>query len=58
MAKKGFIARGFDRFIESRSRDAKRYVASQLLLLDDATLKSHGYKRDELRKISGGGYYF
>lgn len=56
--KEGLFARGFKRLIEARARDADRYVASQLLLMDDETLKARGYNRDQLRKISGGGFYY
>lgn len=49
---KGFFAGAFDAFVASREQQAQRYVNGALLMLDDATLKAHGYSRDELRKRS------
>ena len=40
----------FNLMIEARERQAKRYVNSTLLSLDDNTLKSIGRSRDEIRK--------
>lgn len=47
---KGFFAGAFDAFIAAREHQAERYVNGALLMLDDATLKAHGYSRDELKK--------
>ncbi len=44
------LRRTFDRMIEARSRQARRYVNGYLLTLDDATLASHGYDRAELER--------
>jgi hypothetical protein len=47
---KGFFAGAFDAMIAAREQQAQRYVNGALLMLDDATLKAHGYSRDELKK--------
>lgn len=39
--------------IESRQRQAARYVNNVLLSLDDATLEANGYSRAELKKRAG-----
>jgi len=44
-----FMRRAFDRIIEARAAQARRYVNGYLLSLDDATLAAHGYDRDELK---------
>lgn len=46
----GFVRRAFDRMIEARSIQARRYVNGYLLSLDDATLAAHGYDRDRLER--------
>ncbi len=56
--KEGFFSRGFKRLVESRSRDADRYVANTLLRMDDETLAARGYSREQLRKVAGGGFYY
>lgn len=45
-----FMRRAFDRMIEARSAQARRYVNGYLLSLDDATLAAHGYDRGELER--------
>ena len=45
-----FMRRAFDRMIEARSAQARRYVNGYLLSLDDATLAAHGYNREELER--------
>jgi len=45
-----FMRRAFDRMIEARSAQARRYVNGYLLSLDDATLAAHGYDRDQLER--------
>jgi hypothetical protein len=47
---KGFFAGAFDTLIAAREQHAQRYVNAALLMLDDTTLKAHGYSRDELKK--------
>lgn len=46
----GFVRRAFDRMIDARSKQARRYVNGYLLSLDDATLAAHGYDRAELER--------
>lgn len=46
----GFMRRAFDRMIEARSVQARRYVNGYLLSLDDATLSAHGYDREQLER--------
>ncbi len=45
-----FMRRAFDRMIEARSVQARRYVNGYLLSLDDATLSAHGYDREQLER--------
>lgn len=40
----------FDRMIAARERQVRRYVNGTLMGLDDATLKSIGRSRDDIRK--------
>lgn len=47
---RGFFRNAVDALIEARSRQASRYVNGALLMLDDETLKAHGYTREALRK--------
>lgn len=37
--------------VESRQRNAQRQINSYLLDLDDATLSSYGYNREDLTKL-------
>lgn len=46
----GFVRRAFDRMVEARTLQARRYVNGYLLSLDDATLAAHGYDRRELER--------
>lgn len=57
-AKRGFFRGAMDALVEARSKQATRYVNSALLMLDDETLRSHGYTRAELRKSAGGSYLY
>ncbi|MCR9135581.1 MAG: hypothetical protein NXI27_06285 [Alphaproteobacteria bacterium] len=43
----------FDRVTAAREKQARRYVNTYLLSLDDDTLKSLGHSRSELRKGPG-----
>ena len=45
-----FMRRALDRMIEARSAQARRYVNGYLLSLDDATLATHGYDREQLER--------
>ncbi len=49
-AKRGFFRNAMDALVEARQRQANRYVNSALLMLDDETLKAHGYTRAELAR--------
>ena len=44
------VRRAFDRMIEARTVQARRYVNGYLLSLDDATLAAHGYDHKELER--------
>ena len=46
----------FGPYIAARERQAERYVAGFLLTADDATLRSYGYSRAELRKRASAAY--
>ncbi|KPB02857.1 hypothetical protein [Ahrensia marina] len=52
--RKGF----FEAMMDARSRQAKAYVNGALLMLDDKTLKAHGYDRNELSKNKSSYYPF
>jgi hypothetical protein len=54
----GFIRRAFDRMVEAREKQARRYVNGYLLSLDDATLASHGIDRRELEREGTAGMIF
>lgn len=56
MARKSFLHSTLDAMISARTRQAKLYVNGALLMLDDETLKSHGYNRADLQK-RGVDYY-
>ncbi|MTI06544.1 hypothetical protein E1180_13560 [Roseibium denhamense] len=49
-ASSGFMRRAFDRMIEARTVQARRYVNGYLLSLDDATLAAHGYDRAQIER--------
>lgn len=49
---------GFDRMVTARERQARRYVNSALLHLDDDMLARAGYSRKELEKQGGIHYPF
>ncbi|GAA0774113.1 hypothetical protein GCM10009077_09420 [Roseibium denhamense] len=44
------MRRAFDRMIEARTVQARRYVNGYLLSLDDATLAAHGYDRAQIER--------
>lgn len=54
----GFFRNAFGAFMSARERQADRYVNGALLMLDDETLKAHGYSRAELRKRPHSIYTF
>ncbi|WP_306117737.1 MULTISPECIES: hypothetical protein [unclassified Roseitalea] len=47
-----------DAVVEARSRQAASYVNGALLMLDDETLRAHGYSRDALKKRARSAYPF
>lgn len=49
-AKRGFFRGALDTLIEARQRQVRSYVNGALLMLDDETLRSHGYSREELKR--------
>lgn len=49
-AQRGFFRGAMDALIEARTRQAARYVNGALLMLDDETLRSYGYKREDLAR--------
>lgn len=50
MATRGFFRNAVDALVSARQRQVTRYVNGALLMLDDETLKAHGYTREELRR--------
>lgn len=56
MARKSFLHSTLDAMISARTRQADAYVNGALLMLDDETLKAHGYNRADLKK-RGTSYY-
>ncbi|TWH01052.1 hypothetical protein L598_000100000330 [Mesorhizobium sp. J18] len=55
-AKHGFFRNAMAALIAAREKQASRYVSGALLMLDDETLKAHGYSRAELKQ-RGGAYH-
>jgi hypothetical protein len=47
-----------NRMVEARQRQVSRYVNGAMLGLDDATLKSLGTTREELRRQGATRYIF
>jgi len=47
-----------NRMVEARERQARRYVNSTLLSLDDTTLKAYGRSREEIEKEGYQTYGF
>lgn len=54
----GFFRNAFNALIAARERQANSYVNGALLMLDDETLKAHGYNRADLRKQPNNAHYF
>lgn len=57
-SKKGLLHNAFDAVVNARARQVSAYVNGALLMLDDDTLKAHGYDRAELRRRPGAVYPF
>ena len=53
-----FFRNAFDRIAAAREKQARRYVGSVLLTLDDETLKSLGHSREELSRSARTSYPF
>lgn len=53
---RGFFRNALDTLIAARERQASHYVNGALLMLDDETLRQHGYNREELRRRSSAYY--
>lgn len=45
-----FFRNAFGRIAAAREKQARRYVNSVLMTMDDETLKSLGHSREELRR--------
>ncbi len=43
--------------MDARQRQVRRYVNGALLMLDDETLRAHGYTREELRRNGASTIY-
>lgn len=52
---RSLIRSAFDRVTAAREKQARRYVNTYLLSLDDDTLKSLGHDRAELRRSGHSG---
>lgn len=55
---KSFFRNAFDRIAAAREMQARRYVGSVLLSLDDDTLKSLGHNREDLKRSGQSTYPF
>ncbi len=53
-----FFRNAFDRIAAAREKQARRYVGSVLLSLDDETLKSLGHNREDLSRMDRTSYPF
>ncbi|WP_292896412.1 MULTISPECIES: hypothetical protein [unclassified Nitratireductor] len=56
--KRGFFRGAFDALIEARQKQVRSYVNGALLMLDDETLRAHGYNRDELKRNRSVSHMF
>ena len=57
-SKHGFFRNAVDALMAARERQANRYVAGALLMLDDDTLKANGFSRAELERQGSAFYPF
>lgn len=55
---RGFFRNAFGALVEARQKQAATYVNGMLLTMDDDTLRSYGYSRDELKRRGGASYPF
>ncbi|KQZ54714.1 aminoglycoside phosphotransferase [Rhizobium sp. Root149] len=51
-----FLHNAFNRIVEARERQARRYVNSALLRLDDTSLAALGKSREELRREGASNF--
>ena len=56
--KRGFFRNAVDALVAAREKQAQRYVAGALLMLDDETLRANGYSRSELQGRTSAHYLF
>lgn len=56
--RKSFMSSAYDAMVNARTRQASAYVNGALLMLDDETLKAHGYNRKELESKHSAFYPF
>lgn len=56
--KHGFFRNAFDAMVAAREKQARAYIRGALLLMDDETLKAHGYNREELKRRAHVSYPF
>lgn len=56
--RKSLMSSAFDAMVNARTRQASAYVNGALLMLDDQTLKAHGYTRKELETKQSAFYPF
>ena len=56
--KRGFFRNAFDALVAAREKQAQRYVAGALLMLDDETLRASGYSRAELQRRQSAAHFF
>ncbi len=55
---KNIFRTAFDRVIEARERQVRRYVNGALLSFDDTTLKSLGRRREDMIKEGASTFPF
>lgn len=47
--KRGLLRSALDGFVAAREREANRYVAYKMSMMDNKPLKWHGYSRNDLK---------
>ena len=57
-AGRAFFRNAYDSLVAARMKQAQSYVNGSLLMLDDETLKAHGYSRAELLRRGSVRYPF
>lgn len=57
-SKRGFFRSALDAMVAAREKQARAYVRGALLMMDDETLKAHGYTREELGRRSNIAFPF